>query len=166
MRVLCTAFALILAMASSGAFAEDYETSSPELLQEAAIDAVESGDGDELLLVMTEMKRREMYFFHVRPDASCGREPPKEGLIGAWGTFGVAKSGYGSYLRLLAMENGTCACLSSQATFDEFLTVEFDTTAQDITETEIQLLITYANAHLGSVRENYSSFYALNCRAN
>lgn len=166
MRVLSTALALILVTASSGAFAEDYETFSPELLQEAAIDAVESGDGDELLLVMMEMKRREMYFFRAQPDASCGREPPKEGLIGAWGTFGAARAGYAIYLKRLALESGTCECLSSQATFDEFLTAEFETTAQDITETEVQQLIAYVNEGRGNIRENYSSFYAANCRAN
>ncbi len=163
MNILLAGVVLI----ASPLHAENLQNATPDQLQQAAIEAVNENDRNELMDIMREMQRREMHFFRAPRSALCEREPEKVGYIAErFGRFGTARQAYFTYLRETAMRDGVCSCLMGQMSFDEFLTEKFGFVQADLDEENYILLRDYRQERQYDVADEYRSFYATNCRKN
>lgn len=167
MRFTTKSVALALTLAASAAFADSFSDMTPDQLQEAAIEAVNENDRRDLMAILKEMQAREMHFFRQSRSEICEREPKKTGfLTSRFGYYGTARQAYFTYLREHAMEAGSCACLMSHMSFDEFLSEKFGFVQAELDKPKFDQIRDYLNQAEGDVTDKYRAFSASNCRKN
>lgn len=167
MRFTTKSVILTLTLTASAAFADSFSEMTPDQLQEAAIEAVNGNDRRDLMTIMKEMQAREMHFFRQTRSEICEREPENTGFLATrFGYHGTARQAYFTYLREHAMEAGSCACLMSHMSFDEFLTEKFGFVQADLNAENFQQVIAYQNNRQSDVNSQYRAFSAANCRKN
>ena len=152
------------AVLGGAARAEEYSAASAPELSAAAVAAVETENGDELLIIMQEMQSRSMYFFEG-DEALCRREPPKVGLLAKPGfNFGTAHTAYETFNKRQRLEEQTCTCPQAARSFEEFSVEFLGVMPENITETEMAKLRDYNIAHEYDVSDEYRSFRIEICR--
>ena len=146
-------------------WAQGYSEMTPDQLQLAAIEAVDENDRQDLMAIMKEMQTREMHFFRRTRGPVCEREPEKVGYLAEGiGRHGTARQAYFTYLREHAIENGSCACLTSHLSFDGFLSEKFAFTQADLDREKFLQIRDYQNEHSSNVLSKYGEFTSNNCR--
>ncbi|MAC81946.1 MAG: hypothetical protein CML66_28270 [Rhodobacteraceae bacterium] len=153
-----------LALTSSAA-AADYSAASAEALTEAAIAAVGNEDRRDLLAILQEMQRRQMYFFRADDTALCKRDAPKVGILATnildWGK---ARQAYFTYNQMQRLEEQSCACPQKARSFDTFSEDLLGVAPEEIGEAEMSVLRTFVEEHKHDVFVAYDEFFNSNCR--
>lgn len=150
---------------SDGVSAADYAGASADQLTAAAVAAVNEMKAPELLSVMQEMQRRQMYFFEDDDEALCKRDAPKVGLLAErildWGK---ARQAYFTYNQMQRLEEQSCDCPQKARSFEAFSLEFLGVLPEEITEAEIDRLQAFLEENENEVYGAYSDFYNSNCR--
>lgn len=150
---------------TSPAGAADYSAVSAEALTEAAIAAVSNEDRRDLLAILQEMQRRQMYFFRMDDTALCRRDAPKVGVLATnildWGK---ARQAYFTYNQMQRLEEQSCDCPQKAHSFDAFSEDLLGVAAEEIGEREVERLQAFLEENKYTTKTAYYDFYDANCR--
>ncbi|CAN0587832.1 unnamed protein product, partial [Ectocarpus sp. 12 AP-2014] len=115
------ALALMSVGLTPAAGAAEHGSASAEALTAEAIAAVDAQDAHELLAILQEMQRRQMYFFEADHRALCRRDAPRVGHLAAnildWGK---ARQAYFTSNRMQRLDEQSCACPQKARSFATF----------------------------------------------
>ena len=156
--------AVMAALGSTSVLADDFGQLSADGLTEETISAVEEGDAERVLDLLTEMRLRGMHFFENAPDPMCDREvsrslPFTENII----NWGLLNTSYGQFAGMVAMEAGTCACPRSLLDVSEFTNGLLGKDAEDVSEEDRQMLVDFTNGPGAEATALYRTFRREQC---
>ncbi|MAO79055.1 MAG: hypothetical protein CMH82_00030 [Nocardioides sp.] len=103
-----------------------------------------------------------LVFTGKRPE--CSREPPKIGVLTQFGAYGTARMAYKIWLQEKQMAGGTCDCLTSLGTYDDFLRAKFDTSASAMTDDEFQEMRLWQQSYTSDFAAKYMAYFDATCR--
>jgi hypothetical protein len=158
-------FAAIVSVAPTIGPAQDMTDLSADQLTDLAVETTEAGDGDRLVEVMREMRSRGMHFFAAAAGPLCEQEAPRlEVFERHWAHWGGVDESFGLFARLAAVEQGTCACPRSIATFDQFTRAVAGKAPEELGSDDVIPLRRFAQEAGRDARAIYADFYGTACR--
>ena len=147
------------------ALAEDLAAASDLDLIEQTREAVEQQDAARALDLLTEMQLRGIGVFAGTEKASCREVIALPATISDWKFSAVARQAYFRVAMSRRLEEGSCACLFEDFSFDAFVREALGKPATDLTDADRPVL---EDIRDDSRRETEARFRDLeqSCRAN
>jgi hypothetical protein len=154
-----------LLLLPSLALAEDLSAASDLDLIEQTREAVEEQDATRALDVLIEMQRRGTGIFSSPETASCKEVIALPATIADWKFSAVARQAYFRVAMSRRLEEGSCACLFEDFSFDAFVREALGKPATDLTNADRPVL---EDIRDDNRRETEARFRDLeqSCRAN
>lgn len=147
------------------ALAEDLGAASDLDLIEQSREAVEEQDATRALDLLTELQRRESGIFAGAEKAACKEVIALPATISDWKFSAVARQAYFRVAMSRRLEEGSCACLFEDFSFDTFVREALGKPAADLTDADRPVL---EDIRDDNRRETEARFRGLeqSCRAN
>jgi len=154
-----------LLLVPGDALADDSVTASDLELIEQTREAVEERDATRALDLLTEMQRRGIWIFAGAEKATCEEDISLPDTITDWKFRAVARQAYFRVAMSRHLEEGSCACLFEDFSFDVFVREALGKPATELTAADRPVL---EDIRDDNRRETEARFRDLeqSCRAN
>ncbi len=164
MKLLQTTALLLLATTHQIAAEGLASLSKPEL-KTAVRDAVETGDYENLMAAMEEIRRRKMWVF--QPTAStCVMNVPELPVFSQhFANRMHVEQAYQLAAQKRILEEGTCSCMFDWS-FSEFVLGHLGKSPNELTQDDVVQLRDWRSQELSDVLDRYTAFRNANCQGD
>lgn len=162
--LLLTAAAVFTFLLPGLGLAEDLTTVSDLDLMEQTREAVEAQDSDLVLEMLTEMQRRGTGIFAGAEKAACEEVIELPDGITDWKFHAVARQAYIRSAMSRRLEEGSCACLFADFSFEVFVQQSLGKAASGLTNGDREALATVRDQDRRETEARYRNLEQ-SCRA-
>lgn len=164
MKLLQTA-ALVLLVATHQVVAERLASLSEPELKTAVRDAVESGDQENLMAAMEEIRRRRMWVF--QPTAStCSIFVPDLPIFSEhFANRMHVEQAYQLAAQKRFLEEGSCSCMFGWS-FSDFVVGHLGKSPNELTQDDVIQLRDWRSQELSDILGRYTEFRNANCQGD